>query len=38
MQIFNAEYDWQARIIGKTLTLPIHEDIILNSMTQTRKK
>ena len=29
---------WQARIIGKTLTLPKHEDIILNSMIETREK
>ena len=28
----------EGRIIGKTLTLPKHEDIIINSMTQTREK
>ena len=28
----------EGRIIGKFLTLPKHEDIILNSMTQTREK
>ena len=36
----NAErrQDWQDRIIRKTLSLPKQEDIILNSMTQTKKK
>ena len=38
MQTLNVHYDWQARIIEKTLTLFEHEDIILNSMTQTREK
>ena len=33
--MLNVNYDWQARIIGKIL--PKHENIILNSMTQTRK-
>ena len=28
----------EGRIIRKFLTLAIHEDVILNSMTQTRKK
>ena len=38
MQTLNVDSDWQARIIGKTLTLPKHKDIILSSMTQTTKK
>ena len=28
----------EGRIIGNTLNLPKHEDVILNSMTQTREK
>ena len=27
MQTLKVDQDWQARIIGKTLTLPKHEDI-----------
>ena len=26
------------RVAGKTLTLPKHEDIVLNSITKTRKR
>ena len=38
MQILNIGLDRQARIIKKTMTLYTHENIILNSMTWTRKK
>ena len=34
----NVDWDWQARITGKTLTLPKHEDVKLNSITQTIEK
>ena len=37
MQTQNVDYDNLVRVIGKTLTLPQHEDIILNSMNQTRQ-
>ena len=38
MQTLNVDEDWRVRIIGKTLPLPRHKDIILNSMTQTKEK
>ena len=37
MQTLNVNYNCQVSL-EKTLTLPIHEYIILNSMTQTREK
>ena len=36
MQTLNADY--QVRVMGRTLTLLKQEDIILNSMNQTREK
>ena len=36
--MLNVDYDWQAKIIGKTLTLLKHEDMIINSMTPTTEK
>ena len=38
MQTLNVNYDYQVRVIGKTLTLLRQEDIMLNSMTQTGEK
>ena len=38
MQTLNVDYDLQTRIIGKSLTVPKHKDIILSSMTQTTEK
>ena len=37
MQTLNFNLDLQSRIVGKCLTLPKHEGIILNSMTQTTR-
>ena len=34
MQTLNVNEDCLVRVNGKTLTLPKHEDIILNTMTQ----
>ena len=34
MQTLNVDYDYQVRVIGKTLNLPEQEDIILNSTSK----
>ena len=34
MQTLNVDYDYQVRVIGKTLNLPEQEDIILNSISK----
>ena len=36
MQMLNVDLDCLVRVIGKALTLPKHENIKLNSLTQTR--
>ena len=38
MQTLNVDKDSLVRFIGKALSLPKHENIILNSMMQTREK
>ena len=38
MKTLTVDKDWQARIIGKTLILPKHEDIIPSSLILTREK
>ena len=38
IQTLKVDLDYPVRVIGKNLTLPKHEDIILNSLTQVREK
>ena len=38
MQTLNVDKDCLVGVNGKILALPKHEDIILNSMAQTREK
>ena len=38
IQTLNVDLDYPVRVIGKNLTLPKHEDIILNPLTQVREK
>ena len=38
MQTLKVDLDWQTRIIRVTLALTKHEEIILNSMNQTKEK
>ena len=37
MQALNVDWDWQVRIIRKTLTLSSHENVILNLLTKQEK-
>ena len=38
METLNVDEDCLVRVLGKTLPLPKHEDITLNSITQTGEK